>query len=115
MGKLNTIWNYVCRYKYGVVVALFVLVVGVLDENSFWNRYQHQKEIRALREEIRRYTDQYNRDTEKYNLLCSDPEVVMKVARERYYMKHDNEDVFVFVEQEEEVGEEPAEETHEGA
>lgn len=99
MGKLNTVWNYLRRYKYLFVVCFFVLVVGVVDENSFLNRYHHQMEIRSLREEIRNYTDQYNRDTEKVNQLNTDPEALVKVARERYYMKRANEDVFVFVEQ----------------
>lgn len=99
MSKLTLFWNYVSRYKYGVLVALFVLVVGFLDENSFLNRYYHKMEIRELREEIRAYTDRYNRDTEHLNRLNADPEAIVKVARERYYMKRDNEDVYVFMEQ----------------
>lgn len=87
------------RYKYGVLVALFVLVVGFLDENSFLNRYYHKMEIWELQEEIRNYTDRYNRDTEQLDRLNADPEAIVKVARERYYMKRDNEDVYVFMQQ----------------
>lgn len=85
-------------------MLFFVLVVGIVDENSFLNRYYHQREIRELREEIRKYTDRYNHDSEELNRLNTDPEAIVKVARERYYMKRNNEDVYVFVKQTEEDG-----------
>lgn len=99
MGKLNTIWKTIRKYKYFFVFGIFILVVGFLDENSFWNRYQHQQEIRELRDDIRRYTEQYERDTRELNNLETDPEAIRKIARERYYMKKDCEDVYVFVDE----------------
>lgn len=102
MGKLNSMWNLIRRYKYIFVVTVFVLLVGVLDENSFWNRYQHQATIRELNSEIRMYTERYEHDTERLRELERDPEAIKKVARERYFMKMDDEDVFVFTEGEEE-------------
>ena len=48
MGKLNSLWNMFRRHKYGFVIALFVLLMGVVDENSLWSRYQHQAELAEL-------------------------------------------------------------------
>ena len=32
MGKLHTFWNVFRRHKYGFVIGLFVLLMGVVDE-----------------------------------------------------------------------------------
>ncbi len=115
MGKLNTFWNCVRRYKYFFVVCAFVLLVGVIDENSFVNRFRHQEEIRELRQEIRKYTDSYNRDSEMLEELRSDPEAVVRLARERYYMREANEDVFVVREMAEETAQNEQDDAHENA
>lgn len=104
MGKLSTVWNYLSRHKYGFVVLLFVILVGFVDENSLWNRYQHRAELRELRSEIRRYTELYEHDTRYLEQMSSNPEVLTEIARERYYMKTDDEDVFIF----EQAGDEEA-------
>lgn len=96
MGKLSTIWNYLRRYKYGFVIGVFILLMGFLDENSLWNRYQHQIELRELRASIRKYTEMYEHDTYSLEQLNTNPEVITEIARERYYMKTEDEDVFVF-------------------
>lgn len=99
MSKLHSFLNLFRRYKYVFVVFLFALLVGVVDENSFLNRYYHQNEIRELKSEIRRYTEQYERDSERLRNLNSSHEAIVREARERYLMKRSNEDVFVFVEE----------------
>ena len=95
MGRLGTIWNMICRHKYGVVIGAFVLLMGVVDENSLWSRYRHKKELIELRAEIRKYKELYEHDTRYLEEMNTNPEVLNEIARERYYMKTDDEDVFV--------------------
>ena len=95
MGRLNAVWNAVRRHKYGVVIALFVLLMGFLDEKSLLSRYHHKVELGELRSEIRHYTEMYNHDTRYLQQLESNPEVLVEIARERYYMKTDDEDIFI--------------------
>ena len=95
MGKLQTFWKAICRHKYGFVIGAFVLLIGVLDENSLWVRYQHKVELAQLRAEIRKYKEMYEHDTRYLEDMGGHPEVLTKIARERYYMKTDDEDVFV--------------------
>ena len=47
--KLENIWNFVRLHKYGVTLAVFVLIIGVLDENSWIRRLEHRAEIRHWR------------------------------------------------------------------
>ncbi|MBR1468061.1 MAG: septum formation initiator family protein [Bacteroidaceae bacterium] len=70
------------------------MIVGLLDENSWYNRYQRLQSIRELRMEMQAYRDQYDRDTRELERL-SRRDYVEKFARERYLMKRDNEDVYV--------------------
>lgn len=93
--RLNQIWNWIRRYKYLFVTGVFVLVIGVLDENSFLNRYDTKRQIREMKQEIRFYTEMYEQDTERLMDLNRNPETVTRIARERYLMKNEDEDVFV--------------------
>lgn len=106
MGRLYNFWNYFRRHKYFFVVATFVVWMGFLDENSLLNRYGHKKELAELQREIRRYTENYEHDTRYLNEMDTNPDVLTEIARERYYMKTKDEDVFVFEKQD---GDEDAE------
>ncbi len=97
MGRLLTFWNHVRRYKYLAAFIIFLLIIGVLDENSLYTRYQRRVEIENLKQEINKYQSQYDAETAQLQALQNDPTAVERMARERYFMKRPNEDVFVFV------------------
>ncbi len=84
--------------KYAMVTLLAVVLIGFVDENSVWHHFKNQQQISELQEEIQRHTNQYNRDRKKIKMLDSNPKEIEKIARERYFMKEDNEDIFVFEE-----------------
>ena len=81
--------------KYTLVCLLGVLVVGFLDENSVWNHFKNQRRISELEEEIDKYNAAYERDQAQIRLLNKDPKAMEKIARERYFMKADDEDIYV--------------------
>jgi len=92
---LSFIWNCMRRYKYGIVIIVGTLVVGVLDENSFRTRIMQGLRISDLKEEIDTYNKQNEEDTKKLHELRRDPRTIEKIARERYFMKADDEDIYV--------------------
>lgn len=96
MGRLITCWNYIRRYKYPGAILVFLLIVGLLDENSLYTRYQRQQEIDNLKREIDKYQTEFEAESAMLEALENDPEAVERMARERYFMKRPNEDVFVF-------------------
>ncbi len=100
MGKVRGTLNFIQRHKYGIVVILFVSILGFFDENSFWNRHENKKEIRMLQAEIKKYKAMYKADTEKLTELENNPQAIVKIARERYFMKMADEDVYVIEEHE---------------
>lgn len=99
MSKLKQVWNFIRRYKYYVTLFIFALIIGVLDEeNSLIQRFRHWREIHELNTEIERYRQQYEEDSRMMKEISSNPKALEKVAREKYLMKEENEDIFVFEE-----------------
>ena len=81
--------------KYSVVCVLGVLIVGFLDENSVWSHMKNQRRISELEDEIGKYNAVYERDQAQIRELNRNPKAMEKIARERYFMKADDEDIFV--------------------
>lgn len=96
---LNSIWHFMGHHAYLVTIFLFVLIVGFLDPNSYYHRYLKHEQITHLEEEIQNYKDIYNRDTHTLLELQSNPRAIEKVARERYFMKKPNEDIYILEEE----------------
>lgn len=84
--------------KYTVVTVLAVVFIGFVDEDSVWHHFKNQQRIGELKDEIARHTEQYDKDRQQIKMLDSNPKAIEKIARERYFMKEDNEDIFVFSE-----------------
>ena len=98
MGRLASLWMSVRRHKYAVTVLLFAILIIFIDENSLIRRWQLTREEATLRREVSRYRAQYEEDTRKLNELTTDSEAIERIAREKYLMKKDNEDIFVISE-----------------
>lgn len=103
MIRPQSIWKFFSRFKYQTVILIGVAVVGFLDENSFLNRFKHQQQISELKQEIRKYDDIYKSDTAQLYQLDHSPKAIEKIARERYFMKADDEDIFVLSDDEQQT------------
>lgn len=100
MDKLASLWAAIRKSKYlnkyVVTLALFIVIVGFLDENSIIRRVGYAHEESLLREEIGRYQSEYDESTRRLNELAVDSGAIERIAREKYLMKRPNEDIFVF-------------------
>ena len=86
---------HVKALKYIVVTLIGILVIGFIDENSVWHHIVNRQRISELQEEIDRYNLQNANDQAQIKQLDSDPNAIKKIARERYFMKADDEDIYV--------------------
>ncbi|MCD7898863.1 MAG: septum formation initiator family protein [Bacteroides sp.] len=98
MDKLATIWSFVGKHKYWITIAVFLLIIGFLDENSWVRRAAYQREINQLKKEIEKYRSEYEESTKRLDELTANPEAIERIAREKYLMKKPNEDIYVFEE-----------------
>ena len=91
---LLRVWHSMI-FKYAVVCILGVLIVGFLDENSVWSHLKNRQRINELKEETENYNRIFQRDQAQIRELDRNPKAMEKIARERYFMKADDEDIFV--------------------
>lgn len=93
--KLSGITRFLVRYKYVLVIVLFVAIAGFLDPNSFLARYKLTSRNNELRAQIHECDAQYAQAEEELKGLLSDPKAVERVARVHLFMKSADEDVYV--------------------
>lgn len=98
MSKISRIFSILRMYRYIIVIGLAVLFIGFVGENSYLAHIHHQSTIKELKREIAKNKAQYDKDTEQLNKMDSSMEAMRKVARERYFMKAANEDIFIIEE-----------------
>ena len=90
--RLYPILNFISHNKYWIVIIFGVLIVGFLDENSL---LKHVRNRILVKEQIDAYNMQYEQDEQKIKELKRNPKAITKIARENYFMKADDEDIFV--------------------
>lgn len=83
------------KTRYIIAIALGLVLVTFVDDYSIVRYIQLRADIASTRAEIERYSQQYERDTKTLKELRHNPRATERVARERYFMKNDDEDIFV--------------------
>lgn len=88
--------KYVKPFKNIFVVIFVVFAVWMLffDSNSWFIHHELNTEIKELEAEKEYYRDEIKKDKKAIKELSSE-EGVEKLAREKYYMKKANEDIFI--------------------
>ncbi len=98
MDKLSSLWSFTGRHKYAITLAAFAIFVGFFDQNSLLRRANYMREESRLLDEIKKYRQEYEKNTERLNELLADSGAIERIAREKYFMKKPNEDIYVFEE-----------------
>lgn len=88
--------HYLMKYKYVLAIVIFIVAIGFVGDHCLLRRAEQTKEISQLREAIEKEQTTFKDDKAQLEQLKTNPDAVKRVARERYYMKTDNEDIFVF-------------------
>jgi cell division protein FtsB len=83
--------------KYLIAVSVFLVWLLIFDNNSLIDRAKYIRTLHELEDERQFYNERIEEDSRRLNELKTDKENLEKFAREQYFMKKDNEDVFVIV------------------
>lgn len=95
MSKLSVVWSILARNKYLITIVVGVAVVGFIDDNSYLQRIRYELQISEMKSEIERYNLQNEQSMRALDALRRNPKAIEKIARERYFMKSDDEDIYV--------------------
>lgn len=80
---------------YVVVVVFFLFITFVVGDSNLYKRYTYDEKIRRLEREIRHYKKEIETDRKKLDDIRTNCEGLERYAREEFYMKRANEDVFI--------------------
>lgn len=82
------------KNKYTIITVGFLVWMTFLDSNSWLAQKALSDEISKLKAEKKYYQDQIEADKKSLESLRK-PEYMERFAREKYYMKKDDEVVFI--------------------
>ncbi|MDR2472771.1 MAG: septum formation initiator family protein [Tannerella sp.] len=100
MTKIKDFYNkYLAgRNKYWVFGIAFVVFTFLIGDMNLINRYRYDKKIKALEKEIELCRQEIERSRKKLKELRTDREGLERFAREEYFMKKQDEDIFIIEE-----------------
>jgi len=92
----SNVWLRIARNKYILTVCFFLAWMMFFDNNNWVYLKKLTSEAQLKQNEKAWYKKEIKESERKLTELTSDLTALEKFAREAYYMKRSNEDVFVF-------------------
>lgn len=83
------------KTRYILALLIFGIFIGFVGDHSVIKRIKQKNEIASLKSKIAAERMQFEEDSLSLVALNTDNDAVRKIARERYYMKNNGEDVFM--------------------
>ncbi|WP_413999016.1 FtsB family cell division protein [Flavobacterium sp. W1B] len=90
----NKPWFKFLSNKYIWVLLFFITWMLFLDNYSYFDHRILDNQINELEDNKEYYQQEIKKDEEQIKQL-KNPEQIEKYAREKYYMKKDNEDIYL--------------------
>ena len=87
------------KNRYFIISALFIIWMLFIDKNSLIVQMKIKDELNAVKAQKEYYIKEIKMMQEESRRLDTDFEYLEKLARERYLMKRDNEEIFLFIEE----------------
>jgi len=97
MFKRDSIFIRSLRNKYLIAVLILLVWLLVFDNNSLIDRVKNMHALNKLEDEKQYYHERIDEDSRRLTELKTDRDNLEKFAREQYFMKRENEDIFVIV------------------
>jgi cell division protein DivIC len=83
------------KNKYFLATAFFLSWMLFFDHNDLFTQAARSSELSELQESRRYYREQINKTRTDVENVRINPLSLEKIAREKYMMKKDNEEVFI--------------------
>ncbi|MBQ7878481.1 MAG: septum formation initiator family protein [Bacteroidaceae bacterium] len=86
---------WIIKHKYLFVTIAFIAIMVLFDENNMLKHIKNQREISRLKSEISAMQQEYADVQQRMQELHQDSGLMEKVAREKYGMHLDDEEIFI--------------------
>jgi cell division protein DivIC len=87
-------WFRWAKNKYVLILMFFIVWMLFFDDYAYLNHRVLNKEIQTLEKNRDYYQKEIEQDEKQIQLL-KNPDYIEKYAREQYFMKRENEDIFI--------------------
>ncbi len=85
----------ILRNKYLVSLLVFAIIILFMDHNNIFEQLDRKKQLNELQAGKKFYEAEIEKTEKELSDLQNNPAALEKYAREKFYMKKDNEDLFI--------------------
>lgn len=89
----------VVKNKYLLALTLFAVLMLFFDHNDLFTQLERKKQLKALQASKQFYLDEIDKTRKQLADLQNNPAALEKYARENFYMRRPNEDVYIVEDQ----------------
>ncbi len=83
--------------KYFITVFVFLIWMIFFDSTSFLVINELNSEVKKYEQQLAYYKNEYEKNDQFYKKLMNNKDEKEKYARENYFMKKPNEEIFILV------------------
>lgn len=88
-------WLNILFNRYTIISLCFIVWMIFFDQNSFFTHLELDKQIDNLEKDEVYFEENLRNEEEKLKVLTENPAEIERIAREKFYLKKDNEDIFI--------------------
>ncbi len=96
MLSLPGIWKLV-QNKYVIACLSFLVWILFFDRNDLFTQWDRKQELNKLEQSKAYYQDEIKSINKGLAEIQNNPAIIEKYARENFYLKRPNEDLFIVV------------------
>lgn len=103
MRKLEALYKRLPKFfrnKFTLTFLGFLVWMFFFDAHHIFSRAKSMRELREARQQVAYYKQQIAQTEKDLSLLFSSNESIERFARERFYLKRDDEEVYLLAEEE---------------
>ncbi|HEY4538714.1 MAG TPA: septum formation initiator family protein [Faecalibacter sp.] len=86
--------NYVFN-RYVIMGVCFIIWMIFFDQNSLFTHLELDKQIKNLEADESYFRENLEAENKKLKILTENPAEIERIAREKFFLKKDNEDIFI--------------------
>ena len=87
----------ILKDRYLIAGTIFVTWMLFFDRHDLATQYGYYSQLKDLEAEKKFYVEEIQKTTEGLDKIKNNAQEVQRIAREKYQMKKENEDVFILL------------------
>jgi len=96
MNKFSALFK-IASNKYLLSVVIFVIWISFFDRNDLFTQWDRKQELKKLETSAAFYENEIVTTKKDLTDLTNNPATLEKFAREKFYLKRQNEEIFIVV------------------